>query len=304
MAESEGSPSNALETATLDRWINERGEIDNVLARLLSDPRLAEATRTFAMKMQELVRADAALDAIFKDIGRYIVTMCTLYLHVLGGATLPRLKAMLAVRFYVSPGRARALLHFLCHLGFVTELPPPTRRDPVRYMPTDRFMRAWLNHIRVALEATRIVEPSVTPVLNRLHEADVFAAFCRHHTEFGIGELRESHKELTFTRIFLHRFAGTQILWQLLSAQGAEEAPLLGGSPVSVSDITERHRVSRMHVKRLLDAGVGEGFLRYGNNNEIVLEAAGRATARFVHATQFFVFIVAANKTIRQLHLR
>jgi hypothetical protein len=298
------STSTALETATLDTWINQRGQIDDVLATFLADPRLPEATRVFAMNMQELARADAALDAIFKDIGRYIVTMCTLYLHFRGGATLPRLKAMLAIRFYVSPGRARALLHFLCHLGFVTELPPPTRRDPVRYMPTDRFMTAWRSHISVALEATRIVEPSVAPVLGRLHEPDVFAAFCRHHTEYGFGEIREGHKELAFTRVFLHRFAGTQILWHLLSAQGAEEAPLMGAIPVSVSDIMERHRVSRMHVKRLLDAGVREGFLRYGNNHGVVLEDVGRATARFVHATQFFVFTVAADKTTRELSLQ
>jgi len=295
---------NALETATLDTWISQRGEIHKVLAALLSNPLLPEATRVFAINMQELAKRDAALDAIFKDIGRYIVTMCAIYLHMRGGTTLPRLKAMLNIRSYVSPGRARAVLHFLCHLGFLAELPPPTRRDPVRYVPTERFMTAWRTHIRTALEATRVIEPSVATVLDRLHEPDVFAAFCRYHTEYGMSEAREGHQELPFVRVFLHRFAGTQILWQLLSAQGAEEAPLLGAIAVSARDIAERHGVSRIHVKRLLKAGVSEGLLRYGDTNEIVLEDAGRVTARFIHATQFFVFIAAADKTTREMDLR
>jgi hypothetical protein len=214
---------------------------------------------------------------------------------------LPRLKAMLAVRSYVSAGRARALLHFLCHLGCLTEMSPLTRRDPVRYVPTERFMIAWRSHMRAALDATRVIEPSVAPVLERLDEPDVFAAFCRNHTEYGFGEIREGHQELAFTRVFMHRFAGSQILWQLLSAQGAEDIALLGAIPVSVADIAERHGVSRVHVKRLLDAGVREGLLRYGDKNEIVLEDAGRATARFVHATQFFVFTAAAHKTMSEM---
>jgi hypothetical protein len=51
---------------------------------------------------------------------------------------------------------------------------------------------------------------------------------------------------------------------------------------------------------RLLDAGVREELLRHDKNG-IVPEDAGRATPRFVHATQFFVFIVAAHKTIPEM---
>jgi len=214
--------------------------------------------------------------------------------------TLPRLKAMLPVRTYLSPGRARALLHFFCHLGCLTEVPPPVRRDPVRYVPTDRFTTAWRDHMRAVLEAAQLIEPSVGRVLDRLHEPDVFATFCRNHTEYGFGEIREGQQELAFTRLFLHRFAGTLIFGQLLAAQGAGESPLPDARPVSVADLAERHGVSSMHVRRLLDAGVREGLLRYDKNG-VVLEDAGRATARFVYATQIFVFIATAEKTGREI---
>jgi len=291
----------AQETETLAAWINQRGGVDAVLGSLLSNPRLPEAARVFATNMQALADSDAAFDAILKDIGRYLITMCVIFLHVRGGVTLPRLKAMLSLRTYVSPGRARALLHFLCHLDCLTEVPPPTRRDPVRYVPTARLMTAWHNHMRAVLGASRVIEPAVGAVLDRLDEPAVFTAFCRNHTEFGFGEMRESHQELAFTRLFMHRFAGSQIFGQLLALQGAGEAPLSGAAPISVADLAERHNVSAMHVRRLLDAGVSEGLLRYDDANGVVLEDAGRATARFVYAVQIFVFIAAAEKTAREI---
>jgi len=174
------------------------------------------------------------------------------------------------------------------------------RREPVLYLPTDRFMTAWRHHMRKMLEATRIVEPSVARVLDRLDEVDVFAAFCRNQGEYALGEIRESHPDLAFTRIFLHRFAGHQIFWQLLAVQGAGEAPLQGALPVSVDDIAKLHGVSRVHVRHLLDDGVKEGLLRYGDNNDIVLEGTGRAMARYNQAQQFFVLIAAADKTVRE----
>jgi hypothetical protein len=301
LAESAPPALSEQETETLAAWIKQRGGIDTVLGALLSNPLLPEAARVFATRMQALADADAAFDAILKDVGRYLIAMGVLYLHMRGGATLPRLKAMLSLRTYVSAGRARALLHFLCHLGCLTEVPPPARRDPVRYVPTDRFMATWRNHMRAVLEASRIVEPAVWRVLDRLDEPDVFTAFCRNHTEYGFGEIRESHQELAFTQVFLHRFAGSQIFGQLLAAQGAGEAPLPGAVPISVVELAERHGVSGMHVRRLLDAAVGEGLLRYDDTNGIVLEDAGRATARFVYATQMFVFMAAAEKTAREM---
>jgi len=256
-----------VEIETLDALIAQRGGVEDIFAALLSHPLLPEATRVFATIMHEAARTDAVLDAIFKDTGRYLVAMSAVYLHVKGGATLSRLKAMLSVRSYVSAGRLHALLQFLCHLGCLTEV-PPHRREPVLYLPTDRFMTAWRHHVRSVLEASRIVEPSVA---RRLDEPDVFAAFCRNQGEYAIGEVRETHQQLAFTRIFMHRFAGHQIFWQLLSTGGA--------LPASVDDLARLHGVSRVHVKHLLDDGVKEGLLRHGNNHEILLEDAGRAIA-------------------------
>lgn len=297
----EGAPPalTAVEGETLDMLIEQRGGTDEAFAALLSHPLLSEATRVFATNMHEAARADPVLDAIFKDIGRYLIAMCALYLHVRGGATLPRLKAILRVRYYVSPGRAHALLQFLCHLGCLTEM-PARGREPVHYLPTDRFLSAWRHHLRTMLEAARILDPSVDRVLGRLDEPDVLAALCRNQGEHALSEVREGHPALAYARVFMQRFAGQQIFWQLLSAQGAGEAPLQGSLPVSADDLAKLHGVSRVHVKHMLDDGVREGLVRYGDNHEIVLQDAGRAVARFNHAQQIFTLIGAADRTARE----
>ena len=297
----EGAPPalTAVESETLEMLIAQRGGTDEAFAALLAHPRLPEATRVFATNMHEAARADAVLDAIFKDIGRYLVAMCALYLHVRGGVTLPRLKAILRVRYYVSPGRVHALVQFLCHLGCLAAV-PPKGREPVHYLPTDRFLSAWRRHLRTMLEATRILDPSVARVLDRLDEPDVFAAVCRNQGEYALSEVREGHPALAYARVFMQRVAGQQIFWQLLSAQGAGEASLQGALPVSADELAKLHGVSRVHVKHMLDDGVREGLVRYGDNHEIVLEDAGRAIARFNHAQQFFALIGAAEKTTRE----
>lgn len=300
MADSPPHGPDERESETLDDWIRQRGGIDGAFAALLSNPALPKATQVFATNMLAGARADAVMDAIHKDIGRFIVAMSAIYLHIKGGLTLPRLKAMVGVRSYLSPERARALLQFLCHLGCLTEAPRPTRREPVRYLPTARFLTAWRDHMRLTLDAARVIEPSVARVLDRLDEPEVFMAFCRNQTEYGMGEMRESHQALAFTRVFMHRFAGQQIFWQLLSVQGAEDALPQGALPVSVEAMAELHGVSSVHVRRLLAAGVREGLLRRCDDNGFVLEAAGRATARFVHAANLFVVIAAADKTARE----
>jgi hypothetical protein len=70
--------------------------------------------------------ADRLLDGVLKDAGRNVAAKCLAYLHVTGGLTLPRLKALCASTGLVSSGRARMLLIYLQHLGYAR---PAQRRE-------------------------------------------------------------------------------------------------------------------------------------------------------------------------------
>jgi hypothetical protein len=298
------SDSDGPGPVTLGGWIDQRGGIAGAFAALLSHPRLPEAAHAFVANTRAAAAGDKALDRILKDVGGYIVTMCVLYLHLTGGATLPRLKAMNAPLDYLSPGRARSMLGLMRHFGYLEAVPSDIRGDPARYIPTARFLSAWEIHLRALLDATRIVEPSVARVLDCLHEPEVFGIFCRHHTEQGFMEVREGHQDTTFVRVFLHRFAGLQILWDLSSGESGDDFPQRQPVHISLNAIARRHGVSRSHVKRLLDAGARGGYLRYAAVGEIVLEEPGAAAVRFFQATQFFVFIAAAERTAAEMAVR
>jgi hypothetical protein len=128
-----------------------------------------------------LGEADKALDGVFKDAGRYMTAMCALHLHLSGGLTLPRLKEACGTSGFLSPGRARAMLHYLRHLGYFA----PVGETPMRYVPTESFVSAWGAHQRAALEAARIVEPAAGWIADRLHEPAVFESFSRVQCSSG-----------------------------------------------------------------------------------------------------------------------
>lgn len=298
----EGTPPliDTRQAMSLSAWIDQRGGIDDTFAALLAHPRLPEAIRTFAVGTETLPPVDGTLDGRLKDVGCYMVAMYALYLHQTGDVTVPRLIEMAGTRVYMSKGRTRSLLTVLAHLGYLDEMPPEPGGASTRYVPTERFKTAWLSHLSGLLSVAAILEPSVALVRNRLHQPAVFAAFCRHRTEIGFLEVRETHQSMGFVRVFVNRYAGSQILRHLYLAEDGNN-----GSPITVSinAIAQRYGVSRAHVRRLLEAGVASGVLRHAGGREVVLEEAGRAALRYFHAAQFFVFITAAKRTLAELHL-
>jgi len=285
-----------LESVALGGWIDQRGGTDDIFEGLLGHPRLPEAIRALVLGTEAFPPADTTLDGKVKDVGYYLVAMCALYLHQSGEVTLARLREIKAVRVYMSAGRTRALLDLLSYHGYLDEVPSGQGSPPTRYLPTESFMAAWRRHLDGILNVGAILDPSIADVRHRLDDPGVFGALCRHRAEIGFMEVRETHQSTGFVRVFAHRYSGTQILWELYLSDHAN-----GAIPVSINAIAQRHGVSRAHVRRLIDAGVGEGLLRYAGDREVLLEEAGRAAVRFFHTTRFFVIITAAKRTSAEL---
>ena len=284
------------------RWSDGGQAPRGAYAGLAADPRFAAAARTLARNMLAATAGDEALDGIFKDAGRYVAAMLGVYLHVSGGLTLPRLKAFCVSSGFVSPGRARDLLQLQQHLGFVVMLSPAGGGKPALYAPTDMLMAAWRGHLRAALEAACVVEPAAGRLLTRLDEPGLFETFARLHVEGLMESARTLDQGSAYVRVIMHRHAGTQIMWALLT-EGAGEAddfPPRGELPISVSGAARRFGVSRIHIERMLDEAERENLLRWDRKGSVVLTDDARTEIAHTYSGQIVQLLVAAAGTVRE----
>ncbi|HUO92224.1 MAG TPA: hypothetical protein VMU22_04840 [Rhizomicrobium sp.] len=281
--------------ASLLRW--ETGGAET-LVRLKSDPRYPKAIRTFAVSMLAEGDSDRLLDGLLKDAGRNAAALCAAHLHFSGGLTLPRLKALCASFGLVSPGRARALLLYLRYLGYVERAAHQRKGAPALYVCTHRFLNTWRNHLRAVLDAVEVLEPAAELIIARFDSPGVFETYsvelCRNFLEAA----NLTDLERPFIRVFLHRNAGIQIVHSLIAANPDDKFPPLRPIPISLSASARRFGVSRIHVRRLIDAACDEGLLTFSRHGTVTFTPAGRDALDDIFATQMARFLSAAAKTI------
>lgn len=270
--------------ASLLSWAGEGSTIENY-SRVLSHARFECAAHALAANMLEAGAENDALDGIFKDAGRYVCAMWAMYAHVTGGLTLPRLKEICAASGLLSPGRARALLLYLRYLGYV-ESAGRDGNKLAHYVPTEDFQRAWQKHFRGALAAASLVEPAVDLVLQKLDEPATLETLARLQGEEFLAATKASPAINTpYFSIFLSRYAGTQITMVFAAAE-AEPFPTRQPIAFSAAAIAKRFRVSRIHIKRMMDQAEREGFISRKSDGAIVLEESLRAAIRESYAMQ------------------
>ena len=266
---------------------------------LRADPRYAKAVRTFAGNMLAAGDADRLLDGIQKDAGRNVAALCAVHLHFTGGLTLPRLKTLCASFGLISPGRARSLLLYLRYLGFVERATTHKKGAPALYVPTARFLDTWRDHMRAVLNAVQVIEPVVGLLIDRFDEPGVFETFSKKLCEAFLDAAHHTDVDTPYFRVFMHRNAGIQIVHALLAADAADDFPPARPIAFSLSATARRFRVSRIHVRRLIDAAEREGLLRYSDDGMITLEPMGRKSIDTVFATQMIRFLMVAGRTMK-----
>ena len=278
-------------------WDAQGATLEARYARLRADPRYPAAARTFARAMLEQAEADRALESVLKDAGRNVAAKCLAYLHVTGGLTLPRLKALCAETGLVSPGRARTLLIYLQHLGYATALPRRGSKEPTRYEPTARFLETWHQQMRATLQSAAVIEPAALRVLNRLHVPAVFESFVRCISEAYLQGLKGIDPTDPFFRTFMHSYAGTQIVHGLVTAADDDFPPR---DPIAFlpTETAKRFSVSRLHVRRMMDAAQQQGLIQL-TEGSLAWTSAGRAAVDHIYATQLIVFLITAARTAR-----
>ena len=165
-------------------------------------------------------------------------------------------------------------------------------------MPTTRFLDTWRDHQRAVLNAVQILEPAVGLLIDRFDEPGVFETFSKKLCEAFLDAARSTDVDAPYFRVFMHRNAGIQIVHTLLSADAGDAFPPARPIPFSLSATARRFRVSRIHVRRLIDAAEHEGLLRYSDDGMVVLEPVGRKTIDYVFAAQMIRFLMVAARTM------
>lgn len=269
-------------------------------SRLLADPRFQKAARALARNMLDMC-ADAGLRGIFKDAGRYLVAMWALYLHgEKDGLTLPGLKRLSRESGFLSPGRARSLLLYLRHLGYVEPVAGEDRHGAARYVPTDAFRAAWARHLGAALEAAAIIEPGVRHLRGALDQAATSEQLNRTQSEGLLAASGAVRTELPYTRIFMDRHAGTEIGWLLLVGEAdGVEFPCPTGVRLSVAAIARRFDVSRAHVRRLLADARAAGLIVEDERGVTRFTEESHGFLRHLYAVQLVQLLASAATVLR-----
>jgi len=267
--------------------------------RMQQHPAFAAAVRALAVNMSALAASDKALAGIFRDAGRYVAAMCAASLHD-EGITLPRVKQLCAGFGMLSAGRARALLIYLRYLGYVGLWRERGREGPALYAASPAFLAVWRLHLRAALEAARLVEPSVGRLIDRLDEPAIFATLCRVQMEGLMASATQMPTDTPFLRIFLQRYGGSQIAWTLL-LQGEECAhPAASPLHISFAGLSRDFGVSSMHVKRLFGDAVREGLLAPIVKGDTHFTETGRREVSLLYAAQLVRLLIASSRTLQQ----
>jgi hypothetical protein len=217
---------------------------------------------------------------VFKDAGRYLTALCAAFLDLSGGLTQAALKQICGASGYVSPGRARALIEVLLHLGYLEAQGGAWRTTPL-------FTAAWRGYTQSALRAAAMLAPETEAVIARLEEPGVFQLFLGIQAGRLLGASSATSERPALMRVFVERYAGSQVLWSLLSQGPGAGFPWEGWTEISMSGFATRFAVSRMHVQRLIEAGVREGLLDHEGRRV-------RATSLFRDTVQpFYAFQLA-----------
>jgi DNA-binding IclR family transcriptional regulator len=291
-------PMARSDVANLAAWDAPGGLPKDRIDRVAAHPRFSDSVRTLAANMQAAAADDRALDGVFKDAGRYLAAMWAIYLHVSGGLTLPRLKAICAQTGFLSPGRARALLAYMRYLGYVELLPVGKRGEPARYRPTPRFIESWRAHLRAALEAAQVIEPGARVVLDVFDRTEVFEAFARLQCEGLLEAAREGDRTAPVLEAFVNRHAGHQIVSAMIVA--APVFPPAEPIKLSLAATARRYGVSRNHVRRMFAEAEQRGMLTLDKDGTVVFLDAGRRGLEFHYAFQLVRLLIAAAKTLKE----
>jgi len=287
-------PENDLET--LRRWVD--CDMSPATAgRLAAHPGFTEAARRLN-RAKVAAAADPDMALISRDAGHYVAAALAFSLHAGEGITMPRLQAACTETGLMSLGRARAMLGYLRHIGFLTQTSPRQGKAAACYVPTPRFIRAWCGRMRRGLEAALPLEPAVKGLLDGMNNPEIAMAFARIRGQGLVAGLaRAVGHDLPFVRIFNHRLGGGRALALLLSRDTGTGPFATVPVPWALDDIMVHCGISRVQARRLFDDALAENLIRI-ENGQLTWQDAARQFIIYSSAFEFVSMLVSAATTV------
>jgi hypothetical protein len=240
-------------------WDAEAGRLPEMRERLRRSPNYPAAARRLAANLLRDAEEDPSLDAMLRDAGHNVAALSAAYLSATGEVTLARLQTFIAGFGLVSRGRARSLLSYMQHLGYLEHEPEGASVRGQRYRATARFLASYTKHEASLLDAVSIIEPAAGLLLRNLASPGVFTALVTEQGNAFVAGSRETTAFDAWYRVILHRLGGIQILHGLVAQ--ARIFPPAGALPFSGAETSRRFKVSRRHVGRLMKAAERGGFV-------------------------------------------
>jgi hypothetical protein len=237
------------------------------MAQMRTNPRLPEAIATFARGMLGIYRGNRLLNMLINDRGRMAIGYLALYLHDGGapdgrgsGFGVGQLKAMCAASGVASPGRASAMLALMRMTGHVASAPANDRRRHV-LVPTEKLREAHRVRWSRVAEALRVVRPDAAAAFD-LGNPEFEAAYVRHSAEYWLAGLRmiDIAPEM---QLFLDRNGGLMVLLSIVLSGKASDGELPDGPiPITISGLSSRFGISRVHVRTMLRDAEAAGYIQ------------------------------------------
>ena len=227
-----------------------------------------EGARRWAANMLVLSDQDRAVDGIFKDAGRFVAAMCAVSMRE-EGVTLVKLKALCARFGLLSAGRARAVLLFLRYLGYVVVWGQRRARGATHYKVNPTFVEAWRLQLEAIFTALELIDPRVGRLLEHLDDDATFDAICASQIDELADDVAALNRFPEITQIFVNRAAGSQVLWYLLSFHRDDVFPSPKPVPLNPSNLAGRFHVSKVHIRRILNAAIAANLLRWVDEGHV-----------------------------------
>jgi hypothetical protein len=232
------------------------------IERILSHANFERALRHSVTRSLAFFREETEFNISVLDLGTFFLGFLALYLHTTGGLTHSRLADVCGTSRVLSAGRASAILFHLRSKGFVRRAEKRSSDRTVIYTPAPRMMGCYRERNRIEFEAEAMIEPAVLPFLRRLDEPGIYERFLAAVGRDTTTATKFPDEELAdITAIGTHR-AGHLILYQLVElADDGGAFPPVGTVNISISTLAEQFRVSRTHIRRVLEKCMQHGLL-------------------------------------------
>lgn len=279
-----------LQFATLDQETLPPGWI-----AVADHPAFPSAGRRLANNMLAICETDRRLAAICKDAGHYVTAMSVAYLHAQDALTLSSLRQICAGSGLLTANRAAARIDFMAHLGLLDiDIGSHCRATPA-------FQQAWSAHLRAALDAATLIDPTLAPVCDALSDSDVYRAFLIAQAGRLHEMARGSDPFPALRSAFLHPVAGSAILHHLVLACTHEDFSPCDGAIVPLVALARRFGVSQPHVRRLLKRAEASRFLLHLGPSLRTFDPVGFPVIRFHYAMQLHELMECARSVLAML---